>query len=274
MTTGASGFRYIGTPVHNGIGTMELSSLVGFVPQGNPGQVIPLPTCDPNNTALNSPYGNFMYWNENGPFPVSGCKQSGWYFQTSGNMIVAKGYGAKLSPGNTITYTGRINTGNISGGTLSNTTSEGNGWHLVSNPYPSAMAISNIDANPNNNMPSGFDGQIQFFQASGAYFGTYQAYNVGVQTAPIALGQGFWIHTNSSGTYNLTNSYRTTNNPTYYNEQSPVEHHLNINVSGNGFMDQTDINFVGASTNAGADAMTVCDDGQVGNCVCMRTRHM
>lgn len=249
VPSGANGFRYIGAPVNSGSGSLALSNISGFVASGNPGQVIPLPTCDPNNTAVNSPYGNLMYWNEAGPFTVSGCKQSGWFFQTSGNLTIGRGYGAKIAPGTTINYNGNPNTGTISLGTLSRTNATGNGWHLVSNPYPSAIRISNIDGTSTNNMPSGFQGQIQFFQPNGPYSGTYQPANAGSANVDIALGQAFWVQTNTSGTWSLTNNYRTYNSPTYYNEHSPVLSHLLVDVSGNGFKDKTEINFIADAEN-------------------------
>ncbi|UPT69248.1 MAG: PKD domain-containing protein [Sphingobacteriales bacterium JAD_PAG50586_3] len=245
ITSGPNGFRYIGAPVATTAGgsTLNLGALSGFVISGTPGQLLPVPTCNPNSSAMNSPYGTFMRWEEAGPFTYN-CRQAGWWFQTTGTMTIGRGYGAKLSGGNKITYTGAANTGAKSYGPLANSGPIGNGWHLVSNPYPSSMAISNVDANPNNNMPAGFDGQIQLYLTSGPYTGSYLAYNTGIAAAPFSLGQGFWVRTPSSGTFSLTNSYRVTNQVTYYDVNSDIQHHLKVDVAGNGYMDKTDIYFL------------------------------
>jgi hypothetical protein len=263
ITLGPNGFRYIGAPVATTAGgsTLNLSALSGFVISGIPGQTIPLATCtptfNPTNVANNSPYGTFMYWQENGPYGSPACRQRGWWFQTTGTMTVARGYGAKLSGGNKVIYTGVPNTGTISntGCTHTNVFATSlNGWNLVANPFPSSLSISSVsgDGSTANDMPGGFDGQIQFYQTSGPFTGTYVTYNVGTAAAPIALGQGFWVRVTNVGAtpaFTLGAGHRTTNNATYYNTNSPVEHHLAINVSGNGFMDKTEVNFLPAAEN-------------------------
>ncbi|CAF0787599.1 unnamed protein product [Rotaria sordida] len=208
ITNGPNGFRYIGAPVYNNVNGLSLSGVVGpaFPVQGTPGQAIPQGTCSfnnsPTNLASNSPYATFMRWNEPGPF-TNFCRQQGWYFQTSGDMTLGRGYGAKLAGGSKLTYTGAANTGAITYAPCTHTdvfvnaspsTPTYDGWNLVSNPFPSNIEISSIpgDGDPNNNMPAGFDGQIQFYQTTGQFTGTYLTYNVGTQVAPIALGQGFW----------------------------------------------------------------------------------
>ncbi|CAF0728556.1 unnamed protein product [Rotaria sordida] len=165
ITSGPNGFRYIGAPVNNGGGVMNLSSMSGFTISGNPGQIIPLSGCpaNPANVAPNSPYGTFMYWQEAGPYGAPACRLRGWWFQVSGSMALGRGYGAKLSGGNTVTYTGAANTGNSPAYTCTHTnvfSTALNGWNLVSNTYPSAITIDNTDVPSNNDMPAGFDGQI------------------------------------------------------------------------------------------------------------------
>jgi hypothetical protein len=248
ITNGPNGFRYIGAPVATTAGgsTLALSALSGFVISGVEGRLIPLPTCSPTNSAMNSPYGTFMRWDEAGPF-LYNCRQAGWYFQTTGTMTIGRGYGAKVGSGTKITYTGAANTGAISYGPLANSGPVGNGWHLVANPFPSSMAISNVDGPTNNDMPAGFNGQIQLYITSGPYTGSYTAYNTGLVTAPFALGQGFWVQSTGSGTFTVNNNYRVTNQVTYYDVNPAIESHLSVDISGNGFMDKTDINFMPAA---------------------------
>ncbi|UPT69059.1 MAG: PKD domain-containing protein [Sphingobacteriales bacterium JAD_PAG50586_3] len=251
-----NGFRYIGTPVvtTNGGSTLDLSGVSGFVISGTPGQTIPATGCPSNIVAMNSPYGTFMRWEEAGPFTFTPlCRQQGWWFQTTGTMTSGRGYGAKVSSGNVITYTGAAQTGNVSlpcthTAVFSNAN---NGWNLVANPYPSAIKISDVDNNPNNNMPAGFDGQVQFYLSSGPLTGTYYTYNAGSSpNIPItALGQGFWVRKTNPGTGNFvfTNGHRRDTLATYYDDNSHLLHNLDVMVSGNGYNDVTYIYFMAAA---------------------------
>jgi hypothetical protein len=259
-----NGFRYIGAPVRNGATTMALSNLGGsFVLSGTPGQTIPLPTCSPTfqpiNVSQNSPYATFMYWQENGPYGSPACRQRGWWFQTTGNMNLGQGYGAKVGGNTVITYTGIANTGTITS-TAVNTHSAifspsgNNGWNLVSNPFPSAIRIDETGANadPLNDMPAGYDKQMQFYITTGTNTGSYQPIQV-LTGAPanIALGQGFWVRVTNPGTtppWTLGQGHRTTGSPTYFESNAIVEDRLNVSLTGNGFGDQTDINFVDGAT--------------------------
>ncbi|UPT69061.1 MAG: PKD domain-containing protein [Sphingobacteriales bacterium JAD_PAG50586_3] len=253
-----SGFRYIGTPVITTAGgsTLNLSGVSGFVISGTPGQTIPATGCPSNIVAVNSPYGTFMRWEESGPFTFSPlCRQQGWWFQTTGTMTSGRGYGAKVSSGNVITYTGAAQTGNVSVPCTHTVVFSdlNNGWNLVANPYPSPIKISNSDVgNTANDMPAGFDGQVQFYLSSGPLTGTYYTYNVGSPnpTIPaIALGQGFWVRLTNPGTGNfvLSNGHRKDTTATYYNNNSILDHNLNVTVTGNGYSDATYINFIPAS---------------------------
>ncbi|UPT65396.1 MAG: hypothetical protein M0D57_12600 [Sphingobacteriales bacterium JAD_PAG50586_3] len=210
ITSLNNGFRYIGAPVATTLGgtSLNLSAVSGFVISGNPGQVIPLGACNastnPPNVSQNSPYGTFMYWVESSI--INQCRQSGWWFQTTGAMTIGRGYGAKLSNGNTVIYTGAANTGSqtFNGCTRTNIfNSNFDGWNLVSNPFPSTIRIDDTDngTNNTNNMPAGFNGTIQFYITSGPYVGTYAPANSGTAPVNIALGQGFWVQVANYGAH-------------------------------------------------------------------------
>jgi hypothetical protein len=255
-----NGFRYIGQPVNTGAGVMAISAMQGFTVTGVPGQTIPLPTCSPTftplNIASNSPYGNLMYFQENGPYGSPACRQRGWWYQTTGNLTVGRGYGIKQGGNTKITYRGTANTGTITSSATNTHTSVftpagNNGWNLVSNPYPSAITIDEMGGNPNplNDMPAGFDKQIQFYiTGNSTLTGSYQTYNVAINgAADIALGQGFWVRVTTPGTtpaWTLGQGHRTTSSPTYFDVNPQIESHLKVNVSGNGFADLSNIYFV------------------------------
>jgi hypothetical protein len=255
-----NGFRYIGQPVNTGAGVMAISAMQGFTVTGSPGQTIPLPTCSPTftplNVAVNSPYGNLMYFQENGPYGSPACRQRGWWFQTTGSLTVGRGYGIKQGGNTKITYRGTANTGTITSAATNTHTSifspaSNNGWNLVSNPYPSAIIIDETGGNPEplNDMPAGFDKQIQLYITGNTNLtGSYQPVNIAItQAANIALGQGFWVRVTTPGTtpaWTLGQGHRTTASPTYFDVNPLIESHLKVNVSGNGFADLSNIYFV------------------------------
>jgi hypothetical protein len=271
IPTSPSGFRYIGQPVNTGTGVMAISAMEGFTVTGQPGQTIPLPTCSPTfnpiNVAINSPYGNLMYYQESGPFGSPACRQRGWWFQTTGSLTVGRGYGIKQGGNTVITFKGNVNTGTVTAtnaSTYTNVWSQAgdNGWNLVSNPFPSAITLNNTDGisqlsdNPatSNNMPYGYTYALQFYiTGNSTQTGSYVVRNVLTQPTDIALGQGFWVRVDpaisSSATWKLGQGHRITSAPTYYDVNPTIESHLNVNVLGNNMEDVSDIYFIGAADN-------------------------
>jgi hypothetical protein len=235
--TGASGFHYIGPAVNNP-NVAELSEIGLYGPNG--AQIIPQPDCDPNNIDASSPYGAMFEWRENGPWTVAGCQQSGWVIRSSGTMQNGRGYGAIVSTGTTLEIGGAVgNTSEIatvaySG--LANTNATGDGWHLVSNPFPSPIQWFAP--------PAGFNGQAQIWQTSGAYSGTYQPVlpHASNPAALIASTQGFFVRSSGGpANFSLPQTYRRLGNPTFYKED--IENTFDIIVKSGGFADMTRVRF-------------------------------
>lgn len=235
---GAAGFHYIGGAVNNA-NVSELSEIGLYGPNGLP--VIPQGNCDPNNLDASSPYGSMFEWHENGPWTVANCQQSGWFIRSSGTMTNARGYAAIVAGGSTIEIGGSVgNTSELitvaySG--LSNSNATGDGWHLVSNPFPSPIQWFAP--------PAGFDAQAHFWQTSGAYSGTYQPV-LAHATNPLALigsSQAFYVKISSGGPYSfaLPQTYRRLGNPTFYKED--LENTFDIVVRAGGFADMTRVRF-------------------------------
>lgn len=233
------GFHYIGSAV-NSASVTELSELGLYGPDG--GQVVPQPDCDPNNIDASSPYGNLFEWHENGPWLVAGCQQSGWFVRSSGTMTNGRGYaaifpsqGATMEIGGSVGNTSEISTVAYTG--LSHTNATGDGWHLVSNPFPSPIQWFAP--------PTGFDAQAHFWQTSGSYQGTYQPV-LAHATNPMALigsSQAFYVRISSGGPYSfaLPQTYRRLGNPTFYKED--LDNAFDIIVKGGGFADKTRVRF-------------------------------
>lgn len=237
---GASGFRYIGSAINNA-NVSELSEVGLYGPDG--GQIIPQPDCSPNAVDNTSPYGAMLEWHEDGSWLVANCQQSGWYVRSAGTMTNARGYaavtggvgGGTFEIGGGVGNTSEITT--VSNNGLSNTNVTGDGWHLVSNPFPSPMQWYTP--------PTGFDAQAHFWQSSGSYAGTYQPV-LAHPTNPNALvgsSQGFMVHISSGGPYNfaLPQTYRRLGDPVFYKED--LTNTFDIIVEGGSYADKTRVRF-------------------------------
>lgn len=228
-------FHYFGSPVNGA----QLSDFNNLSLAGSAGQVVPLPSCDPNSVDASSPYGNVFEWNENGPFTVAGCDQSGWYALTGAAATNTKGFAAYINNGTTISVTGAPNTGAQASGAMSNTTAEGDGWHLLSNPYPSPI---NADGVTGSNLAS-----PSLWITSGGYAGTYQGVAPG---ASIAVMQGFFARVASgSETLSLDNTDRVAGDADYRNGNY-YDMQLTVEVAGNGFADVSYIYYNNVATTA------------------------
>jgi hypothetical protein len=155
---------------------------------------------------------------------------------SSGSLINAKGYAIFHANTSTDTFTGDLNTGNIS--IVATRTNSGSsalpspdGWNIIGNPYPSA-----IDANSFLSTNTDLTGAIYFWSddgSSGSAFTTadYATYTSaggvgasggGYASAPdgkIAVGQAFFIQVKSgisSTSLSFNNSMRQNNTTQYY----------------------------------------------------------
>lgn len=246
-----SGFHHMGGAVDVSNIATELSEASLYGP--NMGQVVPLASCDPDNISPNSPYGKMFQWDENAPF-LFNCTQSGWFVRSSGAMESGRGYSLNFNGGGTFDLTGAIHLSTVSTGALGNTNGTGNGFHLVSNPYPSD--IEWVGA-------AGFDGAAYIWQSSGSYAGTYQPTFPGFGTR-IASQQAFFVRRSAgSGSFSVPLSARRTGSSAYYRQAA--NDGLEIIVSGQGFADRTQIDFhefATAEWEAEVDAMKM-DNGNV-----------
>ncbi|MFT5021091.1 MAG: hypothetical protein ACI9CU_002498 [Polaribacter sp.] len=246
--SGVGGFHYIGSAV-NTASLTELSELNLYGPDG--GQIVPQPDCHPDNIDATSPYGNLFEWSEAGPFLVPGCLQSGWFVRSTGVMTNGRGYAGiigsgTLEIGGSVGNTSELSTVTYSG--LSNTTVEGDGWHIVSNPFPSPMQWYTP--------PAGFDSQISIWQPSGSYNGTYQPV-LAHPTNPLALigsSQGFFARASTGpSSFSLPQAYRRLGDPVFYKED--LQNTFDIIVEAGGFADKTRVRFGNTGETNSFDSM-------------------
>jgi hypothetical protein len=226
----SAGNRFIGSPIDN----HSISSF-GITANGtNGGQIIPDQGNPCNSVSIDptSPFGNIMEIIENPASVLNNCAQSLWHVRSTGGMLNGRGYVAYASTPTLLSFNGTVNNGNISYTGL--TRQSGNidqwngtqtrGWHLVSNPYPSPIRITNGD------LGAGFDNSVYVFNGS-----NFIPINLNVSDAVIAVGQGFQIRKSIVGgtsDFSLNNALREGGNPVFYSQNPNITQYMNIGFSG------------------------------------------
>lgn len=172
------------------------------------------------------------------------------------NLIPKKGYAFWTDENQMITFIGTPNTGpmNITGLSYTNndplpyqTNEDGvpqlyDGWHLVGNPYPSAIDWDLIKNNLTN-IDEGiyvWDGNQYANYVNGISSGSGNLNNI------IPPMQGFFVRANASNAgFALNNSHRVHNNSEYFKNSSkkPKDLLLTIAINANGFTSKTNIYF-------------------------------
>jgi hypothetical protein len=253
--TGSSnqGVRFVGPLITNA--TVGSFGFPAGVINGT-GQLLPAPNCNPNNTAANSPWSRVLQLNESLTHP-SNCYVTLW--QALGNgapLTPGRGYQMWTSGGQTLTFSGTVNNGDVNFNNLpqtnlpplngaNNVGTVDRGWHLVSNPYPSPIQLTGAQLTA-----MGFEAQIQRFSTTGGTAGTWVASNP-LTTVTLAPGQGFQVRTASIATaanFQLTNAFRTANPATFFNNDEWCDYHLDIKVTGSNFEDFTSVYFIDGAT--------------------------
>jgi hypothetical protein len=216
---------------------------------GTAGFVTPTLDCNEDSLLAGSPYGTvFRNIESNG----SGCSLKSWEVVTLGNTDNSRGYSAYLTGNQVLTVNGTPNqnvayslSGMKNSGWASHSTAQGrpqsSGWNLVGNPYLSYLELA---------PKVGLDAQVNIWQTSGPYQGSYQTLMMG-SNAVIPPFQGFFVHTSSVGSAVFTvNKTECVNNPAqpqpFYKTEN--DHQLTIEVLGNGYKDKTEIGFNSLAT--------------------------
>jgi hypothetical protein len=179
------------------------------------------------------PYPTIFKFSETAATPFFG---NGWVAAApqgaTGNTIdIATGYTVQMGTATGIdkltALSGTVNNGNVNLTITRNnpTSSAGNGWNLVGNPYPSPL-----DLHPLALTGGGINKSISIFISTSMYNGFYGYYNAGIG-AGLALNggsrilpalHGFFVQSNVAGpgTLTFTNAMRTnTLNPTQYKNE-------------------------------------------------------
>jgi len=149
-------------------------------------------------------------------------------------MNVGQGYAVATTANGTVTYTGTLNTGDITISGLTNSGGGGStysGWHLIGNPYPSSFTWDGSITRTN------VDGGAYFWNGS-----TYVAYMTTDGTPyQIPADQGFFVHTTGAGSVAIPNTNRVHSTGSFV--KSTVTDQLTLKVAGNSYEDKTSIRF-------------------------------
>jgi hypothetical protein len=235
---GNNRYNYVGSAVQSPNIATELSE---FQPYGTDGaQLLASVTCSSDSLFIGSPYGRLFEWRESaspGAYQPN-CSTWRWHVRSSGTITSGMGL-ATLSTNGwgpiTMSLSGIPHSGDVSTPALGVTGANSwSGWHMVANPFPSAWSW-----NPTSAGAQGFNGQVQFFQATGPYVGQYIG-SVGPQV--IASSQGFFIkRTSGSGSFTFNQSGRTAANPSFYAAVPWYESMFNLSLTGPNGADRTTV---------------------------------
>ncbi len=158
-------------------------------------------------------------------------------------LNVMQGYALWNDLAGTASFVGTLNTGAI--GAANNVTRNGQGWNLVGNPYPSPIDWDAASGWTKTNVDN-----ATYRHVNNAIWASY-AGGVGVNGGSryIPSCQGFFVGVTNGftlGTLNMTNAVRTHSTSTFYKDE--VSDIVRLEVSGNGYTDETVIRFLDAAT--------------------------
>lgn len=182
-------YHYIGSPV-DGATIEDWNDDYGVAPWGfsNDGdQIIPTSDCNPDLLEAYSPFGNLFDYRED---QVEDCYLDGWHVRLHGPLTNGMGFSAMLPNTTLLDVTGPATTGDITVGGLTRTNAIGNGFNLLSNPFPSNINWQVVSSDPTND---NFSGSCYIWMASGQYAGTYQAINGFLPSPYLPSSQAFFV---------------------------------------------------------------------------------
>ncbi len=164
-----------------------------------------------------------------------------WNTAFEDNFVVGKGYNVAYESDVTKTFAGALNTGDFTFDAattpaITYTSGQGNGWNLMGNPYPSAIAWDSCSKTNLEASVYTYDGDA----------GQYLSWNgsVGALTDGIIPPMnGFFVKASAGASLTIPNSSRLHTSNNFYKNKGYVKDLLVLKVEGNGFSDQTYIHF-------------------------------
>jgi len=251
------GYRHVSAPITTAtIGSLAISG--GYSPVVNPdyntsaqpGTVTPFPTVYGYDQSRLATTTNNLAAFDKGWFSPSA---------TTDALTPGKSYTALAAANQTWSFTGTLGNGTLTQTLVRNSgaTAADAGLHLVGNPYPAPLDLSQVAASDRTNLDQ-FVAMWVSNNPANPYAGFYVYYNNGLGTAGpvVALGQGFFTRVTpgqTAGTLTFRNSQRVTSyqNPTYHRtaETRPVVQ-LGLQATGSAQVDNAFVYFEQGATAA------------------------
>ncbi len=191
---------------------------------------------------------NFYFYDETTSDSWSGGVFSGtpgWTSYTNSALTSMQGYAYYFNE-TTLNFSGNLHAGTYTSPLLSWTNTiqadQYEGWHLLGNPYPSAVDFSQTNIDAGNITLTNLDNTIYFYDD---ITGNYKYYNTttgGVNggTQFIPAMQGFFVHASvNNGQLQFTDAARVHNITNFYKTKTNTE--IVLIASGNNFSDETKI---------------------------------
>jgi len=124
-------------------------------------------------------------------------------------LTVALGYTVNIPGSELVDFVGTLNNGPYSRTGLARGTQATAGYHLLGNPYPSAIDYNVVKVNS-----TGIENALYVFKSNGQYTGTYTSYvngtsaNTGTNVLPVAQGFFVRVAAGQTGAVTFTNAAR------------------------------------------------------------------
>ena len=200
-----------------------------------------------------SPYPNVQVYNESHGNIVNGDFFERWVSATNPAIPLTAGKGFAVNSNSALRYQvlgETFNNGNISYPITSNNNSgTGQGWNLISNPYPSSIDLGLFLATN-----ASTNGVAYVFRPTGTYSGVWGTVNSGgaftvLPSASISAGQGFFVRTavpGVNGNVTFTNAQRNVTNPYFFKTAAMLDNEVRLSLSngtdGDQILAYTDVN--------------------------------
>ncbi|MFZ4550145.1 MAG: T9SS type A sorting domain-containing protein, partial [Bacteroidales bacterium] len=199
---------------------------------------------------FSNPTGNVtddFYKFDEGTYTWINSRSTGNVYNPSfeNNFVVGRGYLAAYLADATKTFSGIMNSGsqfiNINRTYADLLTS---GWNLVGNPYP-----SNIDWDAATGWTKTNSNNAIYVAKSGGWATYVDGVGTNGGSRYISVGQGFFVSAINlgAGSLAMTNNVRVHNSATFF-KNAKSQNLVRVEVSGNGYTDETVVRFVPGAT--------------------------
>ncbi len=242
--------------------TASISATVERYFEGTQWHYLTSPTIDAPLTMFNT--NNFYFYDETiedswGGGLFTGTMNMGWTTVINPNLTSFEGYAYYFTE-ITLNFTGDLHTGTYTSPALSWTNTavsdEYEGWHLLGNPYPSAIDFSAANVTATNINLTDVEPSVYFYDDIAHNYKGYNTSSGGINggTQYIPAMQGFFVHaTQNNATFEVENGARVHNTTNFYKSNKTSKRlqdlrasktdnqFITLQTSANSFTDETKI---------------------------------